>query len=691
LLTVPDSPEGYAGPYLCLYAWEEAVFRSLRVSVRPHDTLEDFLTPAARARCNAFPTGRLSAHAVVRPPVADTTARLTLYVAPSGNDAWSGRVTEPNADKTDGPLATPQAAIAALGAYIRSEDGLPSSAEIRLHGGTYALNEPLRITPAEGGRHGTYHAASSPPLSVTVRAYGDSVPVLSGGRRIEGFAVTNLNECSAWVADVPAVRAQNWSFTQLWVNGERRARPRLPRQGFYRVAALADGQPFPPIWSGHRQDAGNRFIWADGDLNADWRNLREVEVHFFNYWGDDRMRVQSVDAARRLVTLDRSSSFSLGDDTGSSGAVYVVENVFEALAAPGDWYLDRSAGRLFYLPQPGESIATAEVVAPALSCLVAVEGMSAAACVEEVHFEGLAFAHSEWPIPDGWSASAQAAVNVPGAVVFTNAILCSLRNCRVEHVGSYGVEFAGGCRDMELEACRITDLGAGGVKVGAGCARSLIADNVIAHGGRLFHEGVGILIGDSGGHQVLHNAIYDFDYSGVSVGWRWGYDANTGYGNVVEWNDIHDIGHGRLSDMGGIYTLGMQPGTRIRFNRIHDVVSRTYGGWGIYLDEGSSYLLVENNLCYRCKTGGFHQHYGKENVVRNNIFALSTSNELQRTRVELHESFAFQHNIVLTSQGLMWLGDWKTNAATVRSNLYEALAEPLASPAYGGRHEGFCK
>ena len=114
--------------------------------------------------------------------------------------------------------------------------------------------------------------------------------------------------------------------------------------------------------------------------------------------------------------------------------------------------------------------------------------------------------------------------------------------------------------------------------------------------------------------------------------------------------------------MGGIYTLGKQPGTTIRNNLWHDIAATRYGGWGIYFDEGSSGILAENNVVYRTTHGGFHQHYGETNVVRNNVFAFARDHQIQRTRPEPHQSFSFVTNIVYFDSGVVLTGDWSDDA-----------------------------
>jgi parallel beta-helix repeat protein len=138
-----------------------------------------------------------------------------------------------------------------------------------------------------------------------------------------------------------------------------------------------------------------------------------------------------------------------------------------------------------------------------------------------------------------------------------------------------------------------------------------------------------------------------------------------------------------LSDMGGIYTLGVQSGTVIRNNLIHDVWAFTYGGWGIYLDEGSSDILAEDNIVYHCKSAGFHQNYGQDNIMRNNIFAFNHDYELMRTRSEPHKSYTFEANIIYFDQGGLlgsnWTSKWQGGEYAFRNNLYYDKRGPQIS------------
>jgi hypothetical protein len=271
---------------------------------------------------------------------------------------------------------------------------------------------------------------------------------------------------------------------------------------------------------------------------------------------------------------------------------------------------------------------------------------------------------------------------------------CLFEACRFAHLGNYSLELGRGCQGNRIIGCEFSDLGAGGLKIGETRIReeageqargNEIRDCEIHDGGKLFASGEGIWVGQSPDNRIEHNHIHDFYYTGISLGWTWGYKSSLATNNLIAFNHVHHIGVKAdgdgpiLSDMGGIYTLGNESGTVIRNNLWHDIAGRQYGGWGIYFDEGSSGILAENNLIYRTTHGGFHQHYGETNVVRNNIFAFARDAQLQRTRPEPHTSFSFQTNIVYFDAGTLLAGDWSNENYQMDWNLYFD-ARPEAKP-----------
>jgi len=262
---------------------------------------------------------------------------------------------------------------------------------------------------------------------------------------------------------------------------------------------------------------------------------------------------------------------------------------------------------------------------------------------------------------------------------------CTFRDCSFSNFGTYGLELGRGCQSNHIEYCEFSELGAGGVKIGETGFRdnqneqtraNEISDCRIHDGGKMFPSAIGVWIGQSPENRLVHNYIHDFYYTGISIGWTWGYGRAFASSNLVEFNHIAYIGIKSdgdgpiLSDMGGIYTLGKQPGTRIINNRWHDIAGLRYGGWGIYFDEGSSGILASSNLVYRTTHGGFHQHYGETNMVWNNIFAFARDQQLQRSRAEPHVSFSFETNIIYFNHGVLLGSEWKDDKFQIDWNDY---------------------
>jgi hypothetical protein len=274
-------------------------------------------------------------------------------------------------------------------------------------------------------------------------------------------------------------------------------------------------------------------------------------------------------------------------------------------------------------------------------------------------------------------------VTIPASISLRGAKYCSFKNCVVTNIGNWAVGINEGCNNINVENCKFSHLAAGGIKIKGvdinenpllRTSTNRIENNLIQHYGEVFPSAVGILLIHTSGNDVLHNEIHDGGYTGISVGWSWGYKRSVSTNNKIEFNYIHHIGlKGLLSDMGGIYALGISPGTTIRNNIIHDVNANHYGGWGIYADEGSTHLLIENNLVYNTKFAPFNIHYAKELFVRNNIFALGKMEQISRSLRELHNSVYFENNIIYWREGNLLSGNWTDTSYTS----YEHPKAPL--------------
>jgi len=576
-------------------------------------------------------------------------AAAVFHVSPTGDDSNDGSEAK--------PFLTPHRAQKAVRDFKKAS---PPAEPVRVlfHQGNYTIGEPLVFTPEDSG---------TPEAPVVYRAVAGEKAVFNGGQRITGW---QPHKDGIWKTEIPEVKTGSWRFNQLFVNGELRRRARTPNEGFLRVAGCPEGTPKTVNYHKDCQT----FEFKPGDIRADWTNLQDVEVIVYHFWTDSHLPIASVDTVSNLVTFAHKAGKTFTDDFSEDGARYIVENVFEALDAPGEWYLDRRSGTLYYLPMPGESLNNAEVMAPKLEAFLQLKGDPAKGqFVENLVFRGLVFRHSRFELPPGNSNDQQGSASVRAAVSMQGARRCRFERCEFSNLGTWAIEAGRGCVENVFVRNEIARVAAGGFRLNGGTERdhpfernghNVITDNRLHDYGQVYPSAVGILLMHTEGNTVAHNEISHGYYTGISVGWQWGYQRSVRQGNVIEFNHIHHIGKGLLSDMGGIYTLGVSPGTVLRNNLIHDVDANHYGGWGIYHDEGSTHLLVENNVVHHTKFAPFNIHFAKEVTVRNNIFALGKLEQVSRTRHEPHKSVFFENNIVYWRTGEFFSKDWKDEPYT---------------------------
>ena len=534
-----------------------------------------------------------------------------LYLAPDGNNANDGVAA---------PMATIDGAVARL-REMRNRGTLRLPARILLRGGVYHVAKTIELDT---------------DFPLTIAAADGETAVIDGGCELNGWHEVTVNGRKAWQATAA------FPVQELYYKGKMLKRAAFPKEGMYRVRNTTSP------WGGGLFSGGDHFTTQEGSFNPKWHNLTGIDVFMTHKWIEEHLPVKSYDAATgELYSTHRSTFLMTSGDTE-----YRFENVREALLEPGEFYYDNSDNTVTVILDEPLKADGEHPVATCIGNLLRLNnvrylnirnlsfrhgGGYRPTCTRRYDIPGKDFPnfamqetwldeHSEHP----FAAAPQAAVQVPGTIFFANSSDCEITGCTISETSWYGIEASAGCSNILIDHNDLHELGAGGVRIGGAAAsdpvelrtsRVTVTNNHIHDGGLVFASGVGVLITHAYGNLVEHNHIHDLFYSGVSAGWNWGFGETVARENRIGWNLIHDLGKGILSDMGGVYLLGIQPGTRVYSNYIANVKRRYYGGWGIYTDEGSSHVVVENNICTDCSSEAYHQHFGRENTLRYNIFA----------------------------------------------------------------------
>ena len=401
-------------------------------------------------------------------------------------------------------------------------------------------------------------------------------------------------------------------------------------------------------------DKRTGFFFAAGDLPA---SLAGGELVFLHDWSISRVMIESVDLADRRLKVthpigNRAPHYQI--DHFEKHPRYYVENHRSLLDSPGEWYLDERIGRIIYRPRPGESPERTEIVAPQAKALLIVRG-SDDQPVRNVHVRGITLQHCSWALPRRGYAAGQSTVHerrdgsrqdrqrkmMEAAIQFELAEDCSLSDCRIANIGQTAIWFGSRTSRCRLQHSVIEDISGNGVNLGEDTSRRVgpgtwwqqhpqqaashhvVADNIIRRCGQQFFGAVGVWVGLAHHVRIVHNEIAQHPYTGVSLGWMWNPTPTPAGHNLVAHNHIHHVLQ-VLSDGGGIYTLGRQPGTRLLHNHIHDVplnAGRAESN-GMFLDEGSDQITIEQNVIHGVVRSPLRFHRAEELLVRQNVLVV---------------------------------------------------------------------
>jgi hypothetical protein len=535
-----------------------------------------------------------------------------FYVSPSGDDN--------NPGTKEKPFATIEKAYESVVRAAATDT--KSDHFVLLAAGQYNIEKPLAISSSDFekfiGR-------------LVFKPAGKGEVVISGGYKLTGWQNSGGD---LWFAGLPSGIIKP---RELFAGLKRAVRARYPDTGYLRVKKAGE-------------DRRTSFFFNEGDFPVPAEE-EKVELVLLHDWSVSRIRVKEINyEENRLIAVDsigaRKPAF-FNIDHWEPDPRYFLENSKEFLNADYEWYYDEAERKVLLKLPEGLSPNDIDITIPVSEGLIKLRG-DENNLLKNIHFEGITFRHSFWEIPEkgycgiqachfdprfngkGWSV-------VPAAFFAEWTENCTVSDCTFENIGGSGLWFSTGCRDCSISDSRFSDISGNGVMIGEGRDRETKGDKwwisapgqvatgnkiencVVTGCGQQFSGAVGVWCGLTAETVITENEIHGLPYTGISIGWMWSPVPTPCRENIIEGNHIHHIMQ-VLSDGGGIYMLGLQPGSQIRGNRIHDVsinAGRAESN-GMFLDEGTTDVEVVNNLIYNIAKSPLRFHRATTNLVMNN-------------------------------------------------------------------------
>ncbi|MCM8568454.1 right-handed parallel beta-helix repeat-containing protein [Gramella jeungdoensis] len=584
-----------------------------------------------------------------------TVNAAELWVSPGGKDSNPGTKEAPFATVS---MALRKACELRRLQKIEKDEGI----EIIVKEGTYRLYEPILIRPEDSG---------TPDSPTIIRSAGSIKPVISGGLKLGEWGkntskvagIPDIISKKLWVTDVPRESGNPVFFRQMWVDDEKAKRAsNLGEQELSRILSV---------------DGEKEIMWIPTP-EWDFQNPDGLEFVIHQWWAIANLRVRSMEkhgdsTAVKFYHPESKIEFEHpwpapfidSENEYNGNSAFYLMGAPELLDNPGEWYLDKRNGKIYYWPQEDKDPNDSDIIIPVLESLVKVQG-NLDHKVSQIQFDNISFKHTTWmrpsreghvPLQAGWSIVDAYKLKEPGtpdkeslenqawierqpaAVEVYNASGIRFENCEFRHLAATGLDLVTGVSESKIIGNVFKDIGGTAIQAGFFGSPDFeahlpyrpedereivhhleIANNYISNVTNEDWGTVGISAGVVHDVNIHHNEVHDINYSGICVGWSWTKTITIARNNRIHANRIHHFAK-QMYDVGGIYTLSAQPNTEISENAIYDLVDAPYAHMPhhhqyIYYDEGSSYIRAVNNWTERDKF--FSNSPGPGNKWENN-------------------------------------------------------------------------
>ena len=516
-------------------------------------------------------------------------ADADFYVSPDGDDSWSGTLSGPNSEKTDGPFATIHRAQQAvrdfkLKVYSPKEDpvetrwigsphklGNGQDILVLIREGLYSLDSPLVFTPLDGGERvetnlptGAFEYHKLKDFYVTYAAYPGEKPVLSGGKRITGWQKHD----NYWKAT-----CSGDSIEKLVANSEMQQLARIPNEGYFT----------PPKMSPSKTE-----LCFTADQLQDWPDKENNRITMLLRWHTGVNSIAKIDEAKGIATFKKPQN---GVDIVPPR--YYVENVKALMDVPGEWYFDSDNSQLYFIP-PNEinNPNNASIVSPSLNQLVNISGDSDNP-VRNLRIYGLAFEATK-----------------PGAqaIALQYAHANEIVDCDLKSLAGSGILVDRGCYQTRILSNNFKTIDFGAIAVN-GSARpddwaDIIRETTISYNRADDCGGTSIYAYNTLFTTISRNEVTDNrGRYAISVGGWSNLEEAIDGGYRVEYNHCHNV-QKLADDSGVIKTAGMTFDSIVRGNLVHDVKAGYFNdNVGLWFDNMSSGWLSEGNIFYDLEQG----------------------------------------------------------------------------------------